>query len=82
MQRGLLLLLCHFLTATFLFAQTNPIPLRLNDGLNDAGGRVTSAVHAAAVDPKAQSAILEQYGKLPLSFEANHVRRIVKPFHS
>src|ERR1035441_2626489 len=46
------LFLC--LTATFLFSQSNPVPL-----VNQA-------------DPKAQAKILDSYGKLPLSFEANH----------
>jgi Bacterial Ig-like domain (group 3)/Beta-propeller repeat len=76
MRRAYFFWLCQFLTATFLFAQTNPSPLQLNDrsndGLNDSGVRKTSAVHGTTVDATAKSAILEQYGKLPLSFEANH----------
>jgi hypothetical protein len=46
-----------FLTTTFLLSQTNP---------------VTSPVSASQAEPKAQAKILDNYGKLPLSFEANH----------
>ncbi|MGA2966747.1 MAG: hypothetical protein ABSD64_11085 [Terriglobales bacterium] len=54
------------LTATFLLSQSNPVPL-----VNRTGSVVASA-SASQPDPKAQARILESYGKLPLSFEANH----------
>ncbi len=45
--------------------QSNPVPL-INQG-----ARVDSPNSASQADPKAQAKILNQYGKLPLSFEAN-----------
>jgi hypothetical protein len=54
---------CVFLclTTTSLFSQSNP------------PNRTASVVPPiAAVDPKAQATILNSYGKLPLSFEANY----------
>src|SRR5580700_385582 len=32
----------------------------------------TQLINASQTDPKAQARILDQYGKLPLCFEANH----------
>jgi Beta-propeller repeat len=58
------LFLC--LTTTFLLSQSNPVPL-INPSAIDA-----SKVSATQADPKAQARILENYGKLPLTFEANH----------
>src|ERR1019366_315679 len=58
------LFLC--LTTTFLFSQSNPVPV-----LNPAA-RAVSPISASQADPNAQAKILDRYGKLPLSFEANH----------
>jgi hypothetical protein len=58
------LFLC--LTTTFLLSQSNPVPL-----VNQTA-RVVPPISASQGDPKAQAKILESYGKLPLSFEANH----------
>src|ERR1700680_2376292 len=66
---GLLLLQC--LTATFLFSQSNTVPL-INSSARVASSSAVSPVSASQADPKAQAKILDQYGKLPLSFEANH----------
>jgi hypothetical protein len=54
------------LTTTFLLSQSNPVPLR------NQSARVASPISASQADPKAQARILDSYGKLPLSFEANH----------
>jgi len=62
------LLLC--LTTTFLFSQSNSVPL-INSSAPIASPSAMSPVNAAT-DPKAQARILDSYGKLPLSFEANH----------
>src|SRR6266481_5336821 len=59
------------LTATFLLAQSNPAPLINQNAINQSA-RVVSPTSASQADPKAQAKILDQYGKLPLSFEANH----------
>src|SRR5712692_4289403 len=61
MKRAYFVCLFQCLTATFLLCQSNPAPL-----INQSA-RVVSPI-----DPKAQSKILASYGKLPLSFEANH----------
>src|SRR4030088_1691064 len=66
---GLLLLPC--LTATFLFSQSNTVPL-INSGARFAPSSAVSPVSASQAVPEAQAKILDQYGKLPLSFEANH----------
>ncbi len=58
------LLLC--LTTTFLLAQLNTVPL-----INQSA-KVVSPVSASQANPKAQTKILDSYGKLPLAFEANH----------
>ena len=59
------LFLC--LMATFLWSQSNPVPLI------DHGAGVESSIGAAhEANAKAQAGILDSYGKLPLSFEANH----------
>jgi hypothetical protein len=47
-------------------SQSNPVPL-----VNQAA-RVAPPISASQDDPKAQAKILDSYGKLPLSFEANH----------
>lgn len=58
------LFLC--LTAPFLLSQSNPVSL-INQTAN-----VVPAASASQADPKAQARVLDQYGKLPLAFEANH----------
>jgi hypothetical protein len=47
-------------------AQSNPLPF-----INQSAG-VVAPIGVSQTDPKAQAKILNQYGKLPLSFEANH----------
>jgi hypothetical protein len=54
------------LATTFLLPQSNPVPL-----INPSAG-VVAPINASQADPKAQARILDSYGKLPLSFEANH----------
>jgi hypothetical protein len=62
--RFVYLFLC--LSTAFLLSQSNPVPV-----INQSTG-VVPPVSASQADPKAQTRILDQYGKLPLSFEANH----------
>ena len=66
MKRDYFVCLFQFLTTTFLLSQVNPIP-----SINP-GARVVPSIGASQADPKDQARILDQYGKLPLSFEANH----------
>src|SRR5713226_4660243 len=66
MKRAYFICLFQCLTTTFLLAQSNPVPL------TNQNARVVSPISASEADPKAQAKILESYGKLPLSFEANH----------
>ena len=56
MRRTCFVCLFLVLTTAVLLSQSNPVPL-------------SSTTKA---DPKVQAKILDQYGKLPLSFEANH----------
>src|SRR6266852_4596687 len=65
MNRAYFVRLFQCLTTTFLLSQSNPVPL-----INQSA-RVASPNSASQADPKAQAKILDQYGKLPLSFEAN-----------
>jgi hypothetical protein len=53
-----------FISMTLL-AQSNPVPF-----INHSA-KVVSLGATSAPDPKAQAKILDSYGKLPLSFEAN-----------
>jgi hypothetical protein len=57
------LFLC--LTATFLFCQSNPVPPF------DQSARAVPPITASQSESKTQAQILDDYGKLPLSFEAN-----------
>jgi Bacterial Ig-like domain (group 3)/Beta-propeller repeat len=58
---------CVFLClTTFLLSQSNPVP-RTNQS-----AKVVPPIGASQADPKAQPRILDRYGRLPLSFEANH----------
>jgi hypothetical protein len=56
---------------TSLLSQSNPVSL-INRTAAVASPRVVSPISASQSDPQAQARILEGYGKLPLSFEANH----------
>lgn len=66
MKRAYFACLFQCLATAFLLPQSNPVPL-----INQTAG-VVSPVSASQGDPKAQARILDSYGKLPLSFEANH----------
>jgi hypothetical protein len=66
MKRAYFICLFQCLTTTFLLAQSNPVPL------TNQNARVVSPISSSQADPKAQARILDGYGKLPLSFEANH----------
>jgi hypothetical protein len=57
------LFLC--LSTAFLLSQSKPVPV-----INQSA-RVVSPLSASQAAPKAQPKILDDYGKLPLSFEAN-----------
>jgi hypothetical protein len=57
------LFLC--LTTTIALSQSNPAPLNQTSG-------VVAPSNASQTSPKVQARILDLYGKLPLSFEANH----------
>jgi hypothetical protein len=59
------------LIVTFLLSQSNPVPL-VNQSASVASASVVSPSVVSQADPKAQAKILDSYGKLPLSFEANH----------
>jgi hypothetical protein len=60
---------CVFLclTTAFLLSQSNPVPL-----VNRTTATAVSPISASQSDPKAHAKILDNYGKLPLAFEANH----------
>jgi len=66
MKLAYLACLLQCLTTTLLLSQSNPVP-RINKS-----AKVGPPISAPKADPKAQGRILNQYGKLPLSFEANH----------
>src|ERR1017187_3375264 len=68
MKRTYFVCLFLCLTTTFLLSQSNPVPL-INQSTS-----VVSPISASQSDPKAQTKILDSYGKLPLSFEANHAQ--------
>ncbi len=65
MKRAYFACLFQCLATTFLLPQSNPVPL-----INQSKG-VVSPISASQADPKAHARILDSYGKLPLSFEAN-----------
>jgi Bacterial Ig-like domain (group 3)/Beta-propeller repeat len=60
--------LCFFLCliTSFLLSQGNLVPL------TSQGAPVATPTNVSQVDLNGQARILDQYGKLPLSFEANH----------
>jgi hypothetical protein len=66
MQHACFVSLFLCLTTTFLLAQSSPVPL-----INQSAG-VVAPRSVAQSNPKAQARVLDSYGKLPLSFEANH----------
>src|ERR1700686_4740405 len=65
MKRIYVVCLFQFLTTTFFLSQSNPVP-RIKQI-----AKVVPPIRAAQSDPKAQAGILDTYGKLQLSFEAN-----------
>jgi hypothetical protein len=65
MKRAYFVCLFLCLTTTFLLSQSNPVPL-----VNQTA-RVLPPVSASQPNPKVQARILDNYGKLPLAFEAN-----------
>jgi hypothetical protein len=66
MKRVYFVCLFQCLATIFLLSQSNSVPL-INQG-----ARVLAPISASQTDPKAQAWILDTYGKLPLTFEANH----------
>ena len=66
MRRAYIVCLFQCLSAALFWAQSNPIPLA------DQTAKGASPIGASTADAGAQARILHQYGKLPLSFEANH----------
>jgi hypothetical protein len=65
MKRACLICLFQCLTTVILMSQSRPVPL-----INQSAS-VVSSESTAQADPKAHARILDSYGKLPLSFEAN-----------
>jgi hypothetical protein len=75
MKRAYLVCLSHVLTAAFLLSQSNPVSssnANIDWSAPVASPGISSATETSPADAKAQAAILDRYGKLPLSFEANH----------
>jgi Bacterial Ig-like domain (group 3)/Beta-propeller repeat len=66
MKRAYFACLFQCLATTFLLPQSNPVPL-----INQSAG-VVPPISASEADPEAHAKILDSYGKLPMSFEANH----------
>jgi hypothetical protein len=66
MKRAYIVGLFQFLTTALLLSQANPVP-QIN-----RSARVVSPSRVSQSAPEAQAMILDRYGKLPLSFEANH----------
>jgi hypothetical protein len=65
MKRACFVCLFSLLNATCLWSQSKPV------SVISPTARIGSAISASQPDPKAQARILDSYGKLPLSFEAN-----------
>jgi len=61
-------LVCLFLFLTAALTLSHPTSVLINNSNVSAA----SPASPSPSEPKAQARILEQYGKLPLSFEANH----------
>ncbi len=70
MKRVYVVCLFLLLTTTFLLSQSNPVPL-IKPSARVASPGVVSSIGVSQADPKAQAKVLDSYGKLPLSFEAN-----------
>jgi hypothetical protein len=64
MRRAYFVCLFLYLATALLFSQSRPVPL--------ARPSASPASSATPADPKTEARIVESYGKLPLSFEANH----------
>ncbi len=76
MKRACFVCLFPCLIAIFLLSQSNPVS-SINQSASAVSPRVVSSNVVSSIgtskpDAKAQARISEQYGKLPLSFEANH----------
>src|SRR6266853_6360602 len=71
MKRVYVVCLFLLLITTFLLSQSNPVPL-INPSARVAPPGVVSSTGVSQAGPKAQARMLDSYGKLPLSFEANH----------
>src|ERR1700719_4689283 len=71
MKRVYVVCLFLLLTTAFLLSQSNPVPL-INPSARVASPGVVPSIGVSQADPKAQARVLDSYGKLPLSFEANH----------
>src|SRR6266478_4783497 len=71
MKRVYVVCVFLLLTTTFLLSQSNPVP-PINPSARVAPPGVVSSIGVSQADPKAQARVLDSYGKLPLSFEANH----------
>ncbi len=68
MKRTCFVCLFPCLIAISLSSQSNPVP----SSASAVSPRVVSSIGASQPNAKAQARISDQYGKLPLSFEANH----------
>jgi hypothetical protein len=70
------------LISAMALAQSNPVPV-----INQSA-KVAFPISGSQPDPKSQAKILDTYGKLPLSFEANHgqanarVKSLIKVWHA
>jgi Bacterial Ig-like domain (group 3)/Beta-propeller repeat len=69
MKRAGFVWLFLLLTTTFLWSQSNAVPANPTASIVPPG--VVSPIPASQPDNKAEARILDSYGKLPLSFEAN-----------
>ena len=65
MKRLYLICIVQLLTATFLLAQSNSVPTAIQIA------NAAPPISASQPGLKAQSKVVESYGRLPLSFEAN-----------
>jgi hypothetical protein len=72
-KRAYFACLFQCLATAFLLPQSNPVPL-----INQSAG-VVSPISGSQADPKAQGRILDQYGNLPLSFDAQAATRFSSP---
>jgi hypothetical protein len=70
MKRACFVCLFLCLSTTFLWSQSNPIPLINQTTKVDSPG-VVSSINAPQAKPKVQARVVQGYGKLPLAFEAN-----------